>query len=286
MISLSLISLLSAGLSIISILIVLAIFNKVYEEEYKRPWFFIGISTLFLASSQLIRFFSGFLGINIINSSVTEAISYMFDFISIAILTYALILEQMILKYFKGKFVKMKFLPVQEGSLGGDIDLNVSKGNAYIAVKKDKKYILEQVSQATKKGFEGFLIIEDNPKQIRVKYELVKTPIAWISHIDSSINSDFLKDSLDENSDVVDPIQLNNIITYLDNFLEQGVNPFILLDLNLILRTNNYAIVLEFLKYITSRIERFSGILIAQVNIDILKNDQIEELKGFMKELE
>jgi hypothetical protein len=210
----------------------------------------------------------------------------MLDFISIMFLTYGLILEQVILKYFKGKFVKMKFIPVQEGTLGGEIDLNVSNGSSYIAVKKDKKYLLEQFSQATKKGFEGFLITEDNPKQIRSKYNLQKTPIAWISQIDMGIDSNYLKDSLDENSDIVDPLQLNNLITFVDNFLEQSQNPFLMVDLNLLLRTNNYTIVLEFLKYLTSRTERFNGILITLINIDIIKNDQIQELQTFMNDLE
>ncbi|MDA3855767.1 MAG: DUF835 domain-containing protein [Candidatus Woesearchaeota archaeon] len=286
MISFSFISLLSGIISVIAIIIVLSIFNKVYQEDYKKPWLFIGISTLFLGSSQILRFLAGFFNIYIINLNITEATTYMLDFISIMFLTYGLILEQVILKYFKGKFVKMKFIPVQEGTLGGEIDLNVSNGSSYIAVKKDKKYLLEQFSQATKKGFEGFLITEDNPKQIRSKYNLQKTPIAWISQIDMGIDSNYLKDSLDENSDIVDPLQLNNLITFVDNFLEQSQNPFLMVDLNLLLRTNNYTIVLEFLKYLTSRTERFNGILITLINIDIIKNDQIQELQTFMNDLE
>jgi len=286
MISFSLISLLSVILSVVAILIVLSIFNKVYQEDYKKPWLFIGISTIFLGSSQLLRFFSGFFEVYIVNSVTTEAITYMLDFVSIAILTYSLVLEYLILKYFKGRFVKMKFVPVLEGTLGGEIDLNVSRGNAYLALKKDRNYIFEQTTEAIHKGFEGFFIVEDNPLEIRKKYNLQKTPIAWISHIDSSSNSSFLKDSLDENSDITDPLQLNNIINFLDNFLEQSVNPFVLLDLNLILRTNNYTIVLEFLKYIISRIDRFQGVLLILINVDILKNDQVDELKLFLKELE
>lgn len=286
MISFSIISLLSGFISVIAIIIVLSIFNKVYQEDYKKPWLFIGISTLFLASSQILRFLAGFFNIYIINLNITEAITYILDFISIVFLTYALILEQVILRYFKGKFVKMKFIPVQEGTLGGEIDLNISNGASYFAIKKDKKYMLEQFTQATKKGFEGFLIIEDNPKEIRTKYNLQKTPIAWISQIELELDSKYLKDSLDENSDIVDPLQLNNLITYVDNFLEQSQNPFIMIDLNLLFRTNNYTIVLEFLKYLASRTERFNGILIVLINIDILKNNQIEEIKTFMNDLE
>ncbi len=286
MISFSVISLLSGVISIIAIMIVFSIFNKVFQEDYKKPWLYIGVSTIFLGSSQILRFISATFNVYIVNNLITEAITYMLDFVSITILTYALILEMLILKFYKGKFVKMKFVPIQEGTLSGDLDINVSNGSSYLAVKKDKKYLIEQFSEATKKGFEGFLVTEDNPKEIRDKYKIFKTPIAWISHIDSDINSQYLKDALDENSDIVDPLQLNNIINYVDNFIEQSQNPFVMVDLNLVLRTNNYTIVLEFLKYIAHRVERFNGVLIFLINIDILKNDQIQELHGFLKELE
>lgn len=286
MVAFSLISLLSAIMSVIAILIVFLIFTKVYQEEYKRPWLFIGISTLFLGSSQLLRFLSGSLGVYIINSTTTEAITYILDFIAVTILAYALLLEQMILIYIKGKFIKMKFIPVQEGSLDGDIDMNVSNGVSYLSVKRNRNEMFSQFSQATKKGFEGFLIVEENPKEIREKYQIFKTPIAWVSHIDSSIDSRYLKDSLDENSDIIDPLQLNNIINFIDNFLEQSQNPFVMIDLNMILRTNNYTIVIEFLKYVSSKIERYNGVFICLLNTDILKKDQIDELGMFLKNLE
>jgi hypothetical protein len=286
MIPFSAISLFSAFISIFAILIVFSIFKKVLQEKYKRPWLFIGISTIILATNQLLRFVSDFYGVNIINLRFTQAIIYSLDFISIIILTYGLLLEQLILKYYKGKFVKMKFIPVQEGSLDGEIDLNVSNGNSYLALKKDRTYLFNEFSQATKKGYEGFLIAEENPREIRKNYDLQKTPIGWVSHIDKQTNSSYLKDSLDENSDVIDPIQLNNIINYIDNFLEQSQNPFLLIELNLILRTNNYSIILEFLKYVSQRIKTHNGILIWTLNIDILKKDQVSELKQFMIELE
>lgn len=286
MISFSFISLLSAIFSIIAILIVLNIFNKVYEEDYKKPWLFIGISTLFLVSAQLLQFISNTFELDIINSSITEGIIYILEFISVTVLTYALLLEYFILKYYKGKFVKMKFIPIQEGTLGGEIDLNVETGQSYLALKRDKKYLITQVSEAVKKGYEGFLLIEENPRNIRTTYNLTKTPIAWISQIDSNINSDYLKDSLDENSDLVDPLHLNNLISYVDNFLEQSQNPFIFIDLNLLIRTNDFAIFEEFLRYITNKCEKYNGILIANLESDILKENQIKELNEFLKNLE
>jgi hypothetical protein len=286
MVSFSVVSLLSALLSILAILLVVSIFRKVYQEDYKKPWLFIGVSAIFLASSELLRFLSSSYYIYIINQSISEAIQLILVFISIAFLTYALLLEYLILEFYKGKFVKMKFLPVQEGTLGGEIDLNISNGNSYLSYKKEKKFLIEQFSEATKKGFEGFLLTEMNPSEIRTKYNLAKTPIGWITQVESTVNSDYLKKSLDENSDIIDPVQLNNMISYIDNFLEQSTNSFIMIDLNLVFRVNNFSIALEFLKYISSKSQKYNGILILLINEDIISKSQKSSLDSFLKELE
>lgn len=284
--SFSVVSLLSALLSVAAIVLAVLILRRVYQEEYRRPWFFIGVSAVFFGITELLRFLSVFFGWNILNQEFGEVLLYFLVFISISFIVYGLLLEFLILKYYKGKFVKMKFIPVQEGTLAGEIDLNVSMGNAYYAIKKDRKFMFNQFSEATKKGFEGFLLSEDNPKELRTKYKIPKTPIAWVTQFDKTLNSEYIKSSLDENSDIVDPLQLNNMISFVDNYLEQSVRPFIVLELNLIFKINNFDIVEEFLKYITSRTERYNGIFIGMVNVDVLSEEQIRSLSDFMRELE
>jgi len=286
MISFSFISLLSAVVSVFVILTVLSIFQRVYEEDYKRPWIYIGGSGIFLGSSQLLRYFSNTFGLNIFDVALTQALTLLLEFVGISFLAYGLFKEYWILKYFKGRFVKTKFIPVQEGTLGGEIDLNVSKGNSYLAIKKDKKVLIDRFAEATKKGFEGFLITEQNPREIRKEFSIYKTPIAWINQLENSFNSDYLKEFLDENSDVVDPIELNNLISYVDNFLEQSMSPFILIELDFILKVNNYLIVDEFLQYVNNRIKKYEGIMICLLNSDILSNEQLSSLSRFIKNLE
>ncbi|MCA9459535.1 MAG: DUF835 domain-containing protein [Nanoarchaeota archaeon] len=286
MVSASIIGLLSAIISIFTILIALFIFRKVYQEDYKKPWLFIGISVIFIGVSQLIRFLSGFYNVYIINLSVSEAIAFILDFIAITIMAYGLLLEYFILEYFKGKFVKMKLIPVQEGSLGGEIDLNVSNGNSYLVMKKNRDFILTQFSDATRKGFEGFLISEDSPKFIRNKYNLEKTPLVWLSQIQAETNSSYLDESLDDRSEIADPLQLNNLISYVDSFLEQAQNPFIVIELNLILKINNPAIVFEFLKYVSSKIKKYNGIMLCMINTDVLTKNNLAEIEDFLIDLE
>lgn len=286
MASISIVSLLSAFMSVVAIFLAVFIFNKVYQENYKRPWLFIGISAIFIGLAQLIRFSSGFFGLYIYNSQTTEVILYFLDFISISIIAYGLLLEFFILKFYKGKFVKMKLLPVQEGTLGGELDINVSNGNSYLAFKKDRNFLLEQFSSATRKGFEGFLITELNPKDTRLKYGIPKTPIAWITQNEAGQNANFMKEFMDETSEKLDPLEINNLISYIDNFLEQAQNPFILIELNLLFKINNHAIVFECLKYISAKTQKYNGILICAINIDVLEKSEKQDLQGFLKELE
>jgi len=286
MVSSSVISLFSAVISIIAIYIVFLIFNKVYQEDYKKPWLYIGVSALFLALSQLLDFISGYYQKFIINYTTSEFIILTLQFISMAVLTYGLVLELLILKYYKGKFVKLKFVPVQEGNMDGSLDISVSPKNSYIAIKKDRNFMLEQFAKATKSGFEGFLLTENNPKDIRDKYNLKKTPIAWIYKNDTSTSKDVLKGFLDENSDVVEPIDLNNLIFFIDNFLEVSQTPFVSIDLNEILKVNNFQIVVEFLKYVSGKVQKYNGILLLLVNTDVIEKENKAMLLDFLKELE
>jgi hypothetical protein len=283
----AIILLFSAVIALIGTFITFSIFNKVFQENYKRPWLFVGISTIFFALSQFLRFSSSFFGVTLGTQEITLYVEYIIEFVAMAILVYGLVLELFILKFYKGKFVKMKLIPVQEGTLGGELDLNVSKGSSYIAIKKDRRFLKEEFSMATKKGFEGFLVTEESPRDIRLKFGLLKTPIAWINQNETSEKSDFVRNEmLDESSEEVDPLQLNKLIGFIDNFLEQSSAPFIMMDLNLILRINNFTIVQEFLKYIAHRSESYNGILICLINEDLVKNFQIGELKEFLNTLE
>ena len=266
-------------------LLITNIFKKVYQEDYKRPWLFIGISAIILSISQLTRFLYENFHIIIVNDFFTQFFIYILDFISITILAYALLLEYVILKFYKGKFVKVKFIPVQEGTLGGEIDINVSNGVSYLAIKKDRRFLIEQFSQATKKGYQGFLLTEDNPKDVRLRYGIQKTPIAWIREIEND-NENYIRSSLDSNSDVASPLQLNNMINYIDNFLEQSQTPFIVIDLNLIIKVNTFVVVEEFLKYVSSKTKRYNGILICMINTDYASKQDIASLQNFLTDLE
>ncbi len=280
-----LISIFTVLASILAIFLAISIFRRVYQEDYKRPWLYIGITGILFGLGKIIFFLNYYFSIILFNQFFTDVLIYILEFVSILFLAYALFLEFIILKFFKGKFVKMRFIPVQEEVLVKEnLDLNVSRGFAYISVKKDQRFVLEQFSKATRIGFEGFLLSEMNPKEIRLKYGILKTPIAWINDAVDR-DSPLIKSSLDESSDIVDPLQINNIVSFIDNFLEQSQNPFIMMDLDLILVSNSFGILEEFLKYIASKVQNRKGILILNLNRDLTSLEK-NELFSFLKELE
>lgn len=282
----SAVSLLSFIMSIVAIYLVFAIMQKVYTEKHRKPWLYIGTAAISLSLSELLRFFYYSQSYVVGTIAITEGIIYSLVFFSLAFLSYGLLLEFLILRYYKGKFVKIKFIPVEEGSATGDLDINLSNGTSYLSYKKDRRFMYEQFSLATKQGFQGFLVSEDNPKEVRTRFKLIKTPIAWLSQIDKNIQGDYLRDTLDENSDIVDPLQVNNLITFVDNFLDQSSSPLIMIDCNLLFRLNSFYIALEFLKYVAARTQKFNGVAIMIISPDLLKKSELMELDQFLKVLE
>jgi len=272
------ISILTLILSIPSMILSFLIFQKIYNQKHKRPWLYISISSIFIMLKSILEI----VNIKIINSAITIVVLGLLNFVSVSLIFFALLLEYLITKYYKGKFLKIKFIPVQEGTLSESFDINISNGEAYLAYKKDKQFLLEEFSKGVKSGFEGFLLVENSPKEIREKYNLQKTPIAWITQI--SDESSYIKENLTENSDVVEPIKINQIVDDIDLFLEEAERPFILIEINEIIRINNIGIVFELLNYISNKVKNRNGILIVMLNRDIEK-DLLFDLRSFLKDL-
>lgn len=270
--NLSFLLLMGALISGISFVISLIIVRKVFDEEYRRPWFFITLSVLIYAPAQLLRYLE--IG-NYLQIPNLLSIIYSLEFIAQGLLMYGLLLEFFILRYVKGKFVKMRFIPVQEGSLDGMLSIDVSKSQTYFSYKKDRDYLTNAFSEAVKKGYQGFLITQQSPFDIRKRYSLPKTPILKISNPDTSITNTII----DSNSQSVDALHFNEIIRDIDNFYDQAKNPFILIELDEILRYNPFEIVLELIQYLKSKNERFNGILITSINEDVTAYSNILRFK-------
>ena len=279
-------SLLSVFASVVSIYLIIKIFRKIYEDEYKRPWLFIGFCALFLAFSEVLNFLSNF-NINLFsNIESSKTASNMFVVISNMLLAYGILLEFYILKYFKSKSLRLKFIPTTEGNLDGSIDLNVDIGESYICFNDRKKQSLEEISRSLKKSFQGFFLTEENIEYFREKYKILKSPICYIYEVKDIETKNDLLDSFGANTDIADPLELNNILVFVENFLERAKKPIIIMDLNLIYQKNNYSISSDFVLFLSKKIKKFNAIGIFFIDEDKFEKPLIDEIKINLKELE
>ena len=277
--NLSFLLLIGALFASVSFILSLLIVKKVFDEEYRRPWFFITLSVLLYAPSQILRYLN-------IQSIVLipniESLIYSLEFASSGLLMYALLLEFIILKYIKGRFVKMRFVPVQEGRVDGTLSIDVSKAQTYFAYKKDHNHIMDSFKEAVQKGYQGFLITQFSPLNIRKDYGLVKTPILLISSPENSLTNTVI----DSNAQSIDALHFNTIIKDIDTFYEQAKSSFIVFELDMILRYNSFEIVIELIEYLKSKNQRYEGVLLLTVNEDVTSYANISRLKEICNELE
>lgn len=276
--NLSFLLLFGAVFSAISFVISILILKKVFSDEYKRPWLFITFGIFLYTPAQILRY--------LIENETSPAdlmpLVHSLEFMGQGLILYALIFEYLILKLVKGNFVKMKFVPVQEGNMDGTLNIDVTKGQSYLAYKKDYSYLLDQFSDAVKKGYEGFLLTQFDPLEIRKNHGLVKTPILMITNPEKNIQST----QIDSNAMSIDALHFSAIIKEIDTFYDQAQNPIIMFQLDDIARYNPFDIILELLKYVKEKNKKFNGIFIISVNEDVINFSDILRVKDIYKDLD
>ena len=273
--------------SIIGIFLVFLVFRKLYDDKYRRPWVFIGFATLIISLVMILDFLSAIFK-NYISGKeiISEGILAFLLFVGILFLVYGVFLQYLILRYYKGRYVKTQFIPVIEGTLGGNINLNVNYGISYISKIKDKDFLLKQFVDSIKRGFQGFLITESSPKSIRKKYKIQKTPILWINKSKNITEEELVKKEIDTSSGVSNPFEINDVISFIDNFLLESKKPFILFELTQILQNNNEEIINDFINYLKHKISKYDGFIVFLVNNHLIDEDENNKLNDLLKELE
>ncbi|MFT4244614.1 MAG: DUF835 domain-containing protein [Candidatus Woesearchaeota archaeon] len=269
--NISFLLLIGALFSVISFFLAIFILKKVFEEKYRRPWLFVALGIICYAPAQVLRF--------IFSDNLTgETISYViygFEFIGHAFLMYGLLLELFIIKLVKGKFVQMRFIPIQEGNIEGTLSFDVTNSKSYLAYKKDKNFLLKAFKEAVSKGYQGFLLTTSYPSDIRGEYGLQQTPILMIFNPQNEIKPHLENDP---HSESVDALHFNEMIQDIDNFYAQAQTPFVMIELDMILEYNPFEIVLGLLEYIKSKNETHKGVLILTIQQDSLSYVNLNRL--------
>lgn len=281
MINYSAISYLTIVFAVFSFLFSFLLSTRIYTQKHKRPWIFISISCFFIVVKTIFMITD----VVIYSQDLTYFIILFLEFTSVVLVLFSVLLEYMIVKFYKGKFVEFKVNPIEEGSLSGQLDLDVRTGRAYFAYKGNKKKLLKEFAKATRIGFNGLLITQFPPLRVREEFFLERTPIVWV--IDNSVtNSKFIKENTTDNSDVLAPTNIDSIINDFDNFTQSTTRkPFILIEIDDVLAQNSNSIVFEMLSYMKNKISLKGGVLIAHIDRE-LEAYELEEIKSFMSKLE
>ncbi len=119
-------------------------------------------------------------------------------------------------------------------------------------------------------GHQGLCITRDYPDRVRQRYNLVKTPILWLSNSDSPFS--------------IEPVQLGKLYHKIEDFLKRGEKPVVMLSgLEYIITQNNYTSALKFLQLIKDQVAIHDGILLIPLSPSTLNE---RDLKMIERELE
>jgi len=119
-------------------------------------------------------------------------------------------------------------------------------------------------------GHQGLCITRDYPDRVRKRYNLVKTPILWLSNSDSAFS--------------IEPVQLGKLYHKIEDFLKRGEKPVVMLSgLEYIITQNNYTSALKFLQLIKDQVSIHDGILLVPLSPSTLPE---RDLKMIERELE
>ena len=106
--------------------------------------------------------------------------------------------------------------PAVENTLKSEMKYTLERGESYLIESQDPGDAFDIFIDAVTHGIQGFSICRIHPKKVKGKYGLKKTPILWLSTI--------------ETEDSVDPRDLAKINHLLSDFLKRATDSMILLE--------------------------------------------------------
>ena len=196
-----------------------------------------------------------------------------FNLILIIVIPIIMILISIILIALKRKRNEVEILgsirPIKETISDRERLFILKPGHSYLFKNKMEKAFEIFVDQVLG-GYEGLCISREYPPKIKQQYELEKTPIIWLT------------EEKVEGEKTIHSLQ--NLSLLISNFLSSAKNGVILLDgIEYLIVNHGFNSCIQFLQLLRSRIQRYSGILIAPLLVDAL---DIKDLKLIEREIE
>lgn len=156
--------------------------------------------------------------------------------------------------------------PVAESKLTTEMKYKVELGESYLVEGKEPSEAFEIFKDAVTHGVQGFAICRIHPKKVRSRYDLKKTPILWLSTI--------------ETEDSVDPKDLAKINHMLNEFFKRASNPIILLEgLEYLIIQNSFEKVIKALHSLNDYVIMSNSRLLVPLNPKTLEKKEVSILE-------
>ncbi len=147
-------------------------------------------------------------------------------------------------------------------------------GYTYLEEEDKPKKSFELFINAVLHGFRGLCITRTNPKRIRDEYNLQKTPILWLTDVQT------------DKETVVAP-QLEQLFSLINEFIKTDDRNIVLLDgVEYLISNNDFSKVLHLIQYLRDRISERNSILIMPINPAIFDKKELKQLEREMDVVE
>jgi PAS domain S-box-containing protein len=174
------------------------------------------------------------------------------------------------------EIVGLKIVPLTERAVGGARKYQFEKGSLYLMDKSKGSDCMEIFADQVKHNIQGLCVTRQNPKKLREKYGLEKTPIVWLNGSDLPTGEHCIK-----------PDNLTGLGATIYKFLSEANDGIVLLDgAEYLVARNSFDSVLKFLHLLNDRVMvSNSGVLLCLDPLS-LETRQFHLLKTELRDFE
>lgn len=156
--------------------------------------------------------------------------------------------------------------PAVEKTLKSAMKYHIEPGESCLIESHDPVEAFEIFKDAVTHGIQGFSICRTHPKKVRGKYQLERTPILWLSTI--------------ETGDSVDPKDLAKINHLVNQFLKRATDSIVLLEgIEYLIIQNNFEKVIKALNSLNDYITISGSRLLVPVSPKTLSEKELSILE-------
>lgn len=170
----------------------------------------------------------------------------------------------------------LRVIPILEKAENTDPAYHLDPGYIYIFDKKDErtKY-MDIFADQVKHNIQGLCVTRQNPKKIRDRYGLEKTPILWLVGGDSAPGENCVK-----------PDNLSGLGSTISKFLTEADDSVVLLDgMEYLITRNGFDSLLKFIQYMNDKVMQSNSRVILCIDSLALDKRQFHQLASELQEI-